>query len=100
MPFAVYLPINVQRRLAEGVIVPLSILAVAGLRLMARHQRRWRRAREIVLALALPTALLLWLGGTFNALSPDRPLFHPRDELAALDRAQRRSRRKMRSCSV
>ncbi len=86
VPVAVYLPINVQRRLAEGVIVPLSILAVAGLRLMARHQSRWRRARSIVLALALPTALLLWLGGTFSALSPGRPIFHPRDELAALDR--------------
>jgi hypothetical protein len=85
VPFAVYLPINVQRRLAEGVIVPLSILAVAGLRLLAPHRRQWRRARGIVLALALPTALLLWLGGTFNALSPHRPLFHPRAELAAMD---------------
>jgi hypothetical protein len=85
VPFAVYLPINVQRRLSEGVIVPLSILAAAGLRLLARHQRRWNRARGIVLALALPTSLLLLLGGTFNALSPHRPLFHPRAELAALD---------------
>ncbi len=86
VPFAVYLPINVQRRLSEGVIVPLSILAAAGLRLVARHQRRWNRARGIVLALALPTALLLVLGGAFNALSLHRPLFHPRAELAALDK--------------
>lgn len=86
VPLAVYLPINVQRRLAEGVIVPLSILAVAGLRLLAIHRRRWQRARAIVLALALPTALLLWLGATFTALTPEPPLFHPRDELAAMDR--------------
>jgi hypothetical protein len=86
VPVAVYLPINVQRRLAEGIIVPLSILAAAGLRLFARHQRRWRRARAILLVLALPTALLLWLGGTFSALSPSRPIFQPRDELTAMDR--------------
>lgn len=85
MPVVVYLPINVQRRLAEGVIVPLSILAVAGLRLWFPGRRSWRRARAGVLALVLPTSILLWLGGTFNALNPSRPLFHPRDELAAMD---------------
>jgi hypothetical protein len=89
VPFAVYLPINVQRRLAEGVIVPLSILAVAGLRLLTRHRRRWRFMRNTMLVLALPTALLLWLGGTFSALSPGRPLFHPRDELAVMDMLNR-----------
>ncbi|MBN2303159.1 MAG: hypothetical protein JXQ72_01700 [Anaerolineae bacterium] len=85
-PVLVYLPINVQRRLAEGVIVPLSILAVAGLRLAFPHLRQWGRAQRIMLALVLPTALLLWLGGTFSALSPARPLFRPVDELRALDR--------------
>lgn len=85
MPVVVYLPINVQRRLAEGVIVSLSILAVAGLRLMFPHRRRWTRARTALLVLALPTSILLWLGGTFNALTPGRPLFHPKSELAAMD---------------
>jgi hypothetical protein len=85
MPVVVYLPINVQRRLAEGVIVPLGILAVAGLRLLFPHRRQWTRAQRIVLILTLPTAILLWLGATFSALSPGRPLFHPRDELAVMD---------------
>lgn len=85
MPVVVYLPINVQRRLAEGVIVPLCILAVAGLRLVFPHRRQWRRARTALLLLVLPTSILLWLGGTFNALSPARPLFHPKNELAAMD---------------
>jgi hypothetical protein len=85
VPVAVYLPINVQRRLAEGVIVPLSILAVAGLRLMAPHRRQWTRARAVLLLLALPTSALLWLGGTFSVLKPERPLFHPRVELSAMD---------------
>lgn len=85
-PVLAYLPVNVQRRLAEGVIVPLAILAVAGLRLMSRQRRRRVLARNVVLALALPTALLLWLGGLVSALNPDRPLFRPRAEIAALDR--------------
>ncbi|NDJ79263.1 MAG: hypothetical protein GYB65_23680 [Chloroflexi bacterium] len=84
-PVLVYLPINVQRRLAEGVIVPLSILAVAGLRLLFPTRHRMRRARTALLVLTLPTAILLWLGGTFNALSPARPIFHPQAELDALD---------------
>lgn len=84
-PLLVYLPINVQRRLAEGVIVPLSILAVAGLRLVFPHARQYKRARRGVLALTVPTALLLWLGGTFSALQPDRPLFRPAEELRAMD---------------
>jgi hypothetical protein len=85
VPVVVYLPINVQRRLAEGVIVPLSILAVAGLRLMVPHRRQWIRARAVVLLAVLPTAVLLWLGGTFSALKPERPLFHPQVELSAMD---------------
>ncbi|MBN1679172.1 MAG: hypothetical protein JW966_02695 [Anaerolineae bacterium] len=86
VPLLVYLPINVQRRLAEGVIVPLSILAVAGLRLLFPHVRRYRRARTVILILVLPTAMLLWLGGMFGALTPDRPLFRPQAELTMLDR--------------
>jgi hypothetical protein len=84
-PFAIYLPVNAQRRLAEGVIVPLSILAVAGLRLMFPARRKQKIARNAVLILALPTALLLWLGGLFSATTADRPLFQPEDELALMD---------------
>lgn len=84
-PLVIYLPINVQRRLAEGVIVPLGILAAAGLRLLFPQRRAWQRARTVLLLLALPTSILLWLGATFSALTPDRPLFHPTMELRAMD---------------
>lgn len=85
-PVLVYLPLNVQRRLAEGVIVPLSILAVIGLRLWFREGRSWRRARALLLAVTLISSLLLWMGAFFGALTPDRPAFRPADEVAALDR--------------
>jgi len=88
-PVLVYLPVNVQRRLLEGAIVPLGILAAAGLRLAFRRRRAYRRARAGLLALALPTAALLWLGATFTALTPDRPLFQPSAELRAMDALNR-----------
>lgn len=91
MPFLVYLPINVQRRMAEGVIVPLSVLSVIGLRLAVpslskgSYQRAWKRSRvALVITLTLSSGLLL-LGVTFTALTPDRPLFRPQAEMDALD---------------
>jgi len=88
-PVLVYLPVNVQRRLLEGAIVPLAILAAAGLRLAFRRGRTYRRARAALLALTLPTTILLWLGATFTVLSPDRPLFQPSAELRAMDALNR-----------
>ncbi len=82
----VYLPIGVQRRLGEGVIVPLSVLAVLGLRQWFAAERPRRIATGVVLALALPTTLFLVASGLFGALTPDRPLFRPQAELDALDR--------------
>lgn len=81
-PALVYLPVNVQRRLAEGVFVPLAILAALGLERVA--PRRRTLAQGVVLALALPTAGLLWLGGLFNALSPARPIFRPQAEVSVM----------------
>jgi hypothetical protein len=94
-PLMVYLPINVQRRLAEAVFVPLGIVAVAGLRAslapwLARRlgwTRRvsWKLALGAVLALTLPTSALLMVGGAAQALRPDWPVFHPAGEVAAMD---------------
>ncbi len=93
MPLLVYLPINVQRRLAEGVIVPLSILAAAGLRLAFPQRRTWLRARAAVLIPALLTSVLLLLGGTFNAMNRARPLFYDRTDTRALVRLDARAPR-------
>lgn len=80
-PVLVYLPVNVQRRLAEGVIVPLGILAAVGL---TRTGRRRRWVRPVTLALVLGTSVLLWLGGLVSALNPARPIFRPAAEIDAL----------------
>ena len=58
----VYLPINVQRRLLEGVILPLITLATIGLwalsgRVKYQQATRWLLG-GLVLALVLPSSLL------------------------------------------
>jgi hypothetical protein len=94
-PVMVYLPIKVQRRLAEGVFVPLAILAVAGLRgwaaprlarwLKRRRRGAWRVTYGAALALLLPTSALLLMGGAAQAIDPSRPVFHPRAEIDAMN---------------
>lgn len=77
VPLWVYIPINVQRRLAEGVLVPLAILATPTL-----FHIRWRSA---IVTILLLSSLLLLLGSIFAVFRQDRPLYRPYDEVAALD---------------
>ncbi|MFZ4829060.1 MAG: hypothetical protein ACOYLB_17050 [Phototrophicaceae bacterium] len=60
VPVLVYAPINVQRRLLEGVWVALVILGVVGLRMIPR----W--GRLLVICATLPTTLVLFLGACMN----------------------------------
>ena len=85
VPLLVYLPINVQRRMAEAVIVPLAILAAVGIEAWtkARTRRKWL-ARGLIVATCLSTAMLL-LGSIVAASSPHRPLFHPIGEVSAFN---------------
>jgi hypothetical protein len=93
-PILAYLPVSVQRRLLEGVFVPLCILAVVGLRfaiaprLRARRvttRRAWRRLAALTLILTLPTSALLMLVGALGVRQPTPFIFHSADERAALD---------------
>lgn len=90
-PILVYLPLNVQRRLSEAVIVPLSILSVAGLQLLTiklpgqSYSKRWRSTRTLWLVPATLTTALILVGSSFAPLSPGRPLFRPQAEIAAMD---------------
>lgn len=84
VPLLVYLPINVQRRLAEAVIVPMAILAVIGLDGLAR--RFSRRALVLgTLAATLPTGLILLLGGYITALAGPPQVVYPPAEIAAFN---------------
>ena len=94
VPILVYLPINVQRRMAEAIIVPLAILATIGIRLSIptisrwRHlsmQRAWRRMRVMVMVVLSLSSAILLLGQYFTILNQDHPLFRPNIELQAMD---------------
>ncbi|MCC6614864.1 MAG: hypothetical protein IT320_15390 [Anaerolineae bacterium] len=87
VPILVYLPINVQRRTAEAVIVPLAILAAHGLARLLRRLRPRRRARirNAVLMLASLSSLVLLLTLSLGASGGSPPTHIPTDELAAYD---------------
>lgn len=85
-PILVYLPINVQRRLGEGVIIPLAICAALGLRQLFRAQDDAippRSIREIARSggqwvmlgiLCLSTVLIL-ATATIAATTQKHPVF-------------------------
>ena len=94
VPLLVYLPVNVQRRMAEAVIVPLALLASVGVSLIARRwlacrhnrsqHRAYRQVRLLALAGLLPSSLLLLAISYLAALSSQPPIKYPADEVAAL----------------
>ena len=77
-PLLAYAPTQLQRRLPEALWVALAVLAALGLQGMAglTPERRWRAAM-IVLALSLPTTLILWAGSLQLAARPRQPAFLP-----------------------
>ncbi len=85
VPVLVYLPINVQRRMSEGVIVPLALLAALGLRWIARRIRFGRAFQYALTGAALLTSVFLLFGGFLAASNPGRPIFRPAEEIAAFD---------------
>ena len=80
-----YAPINVQRRLLEGVIVPLAILAAIGLAGWARHGFAGRLIAGATIVAACLSSVLLLMGGVGAALNPTTPVFRPAAEAPAFD---------------
>lgn len=83
-PVLVYIPISVQRRLLEGFIIPLAILAAIGLAGWARHGRKGRYAAAAMVILSGLSAIFL-LMGVIRAYKPDVPLYRPAAEATAFD---------------
>ncbi|MBL8134792.1 MAG: hypothetical protein JNL42_23230 [Anaerolineae bacterium] len=79
VPFLVYLPINVQRRMSEAVLIPLAILSAITL-------DRMRRLPRIVIIAALCSSSVMLLGMSF-LLADDKtyPSFQPTARIAAFN---------------
>lgn len=88
VPLLVYLPVNVQRRLGEAVIVPLGVLAALGLAVVVRRLRRpgARRAATAAAVGALSlSSLILLLLALPAAASRVEPVFVPGALVRAFD---------------
>jgi hypothetical protein len=77
LPLLVYLPINVQRRMAEGAFAALATLALAAFPARRNWHKGW-------LAPAFFTTAFLWLGGALAVTGrPATPIFRPAAEVRA-----------------
>jgi hypothetical protein len=80
LPFLVYAPYPLQRRLAEGYWIALIALALLALDGIPKRAGTWLQG---LLVLTLPTTLLLFVGGIQVARQPAKPVFRPVGEVAA-----------------
>jgi hypothetical protein len=80
LPFLIYAPIGLQRRLAEGAWVLLIVLSLYAL----ESKPKWKLALNVVLALALPSTILLLVGAWQTASNPSIPAFRTQAEASAL----------------
>ncbi len=83
LPVLAYAPVNLQRRLPDGVWVALVVLAAIGCRDWAKGRpgRRW--LAPLLLVASLPTTVILLAGGAQAALLPGEPVFIPQGEAQA-----------------
>jgi len=81
----IYLPINVQRRLGEGVLVPLAVLAVWGIGVLveSRGWKRWR-LRAALCVWAFPTVILFYAATWGAVLTQNPDLYAPAAEVRAM----------------
>ncbi|MBN1954969.1 MAG: hypothetical protein JW900_07945 [Anaerolineae bacterium] len=85
VPLLAYLPVNVQRRLVEGVQIPLSLLAARGVVGLARPGTRLQAITlPLLVVLSLTNGVLV--GGSCLAVTlQSPPIFRDIREVAALD---------------
>lgn len=83
LPLLAYAPLNLQRRLPEGIWTAIVVLAMAAISQQSSLRPYRLKPQWILAILAFPTTLLLWLGGVQAALRPAEPVFRPADQVQA-----------------
>lgn len=86
-------PVNIQRRLIDGIYLPVAVLAAAGLEvLMARRARRRRGPLRapgpialLAVGISVVMSVLVWTAGMTAALGREPIIFVDRGEVAAID---------------
>jgi hypothetical protein len=86
VPFLVYIPFNLQRRLVMGVQLPLSILAATGLYLLVQGKPKlWRRSSLALIFFASLTNIFLLVGSVASVTGREAPIFHPVTQVEAIN---------------
>jgi len=80
-PLLAYFPINLQRRLPDGIWWILIALAVIGL---GELDKRWRLRLQAVGMVGILTSVFLLIGGAFSAISLAQPVFMPVANIQAI----------------
>ncbi|MCX7680387.1 MAG: hypothetical protein N2508_00220, partial [Anaerolineae bacterium] len=83
VPLVLYLPFNLQRRLVEGVQVPLMLLAAMGALQLTRHG--WRPLAVLMAVTTIPTSLFILVGSSMMVMTRPPLTFRESAEIAALD---------------
>ena len=84
-PVLVYLPFNLQRRLVEGVQLPLSLLAALGVSSFRLQGSRLRVVVTVLLVGLSLTNVLLVAGNCLVLRGQPAPIYRDAGEVAALD---------------
>jgi hypothetical protein len=84
VPLLVYLPFNLQRRLVEGVQIPLMLLAAMGTLRLVRYLRLTLLI-VVVLAVLISTNLMLVAGNIMALRWRPSPIYRDVDEVVLLD---------------
>jgi hypothetical protein len=87
-PFLAYAPLDLQRRLTEGVWAAWCILAVASFDLEGQPDTHMNARRLAPLILAFPTTLFLLIGGGLAAWGRQSPLFLPTAQVRVFETLQ------------
>jgi hypothetical protein len=94
VPMLIYLPFGLQRRLVEGVQVPLSLLAAMGLIKITRSQHRGQKLRlawSILVVGLLATNAMLIVGNSLALRGRPDPVFRDAEEVAVLEQLSERA---------
>jgi hypothetical protein len=82
-PFLAYIPLNIQRRLPEGIWMVWIILALLGVSQIKFNPKiRW------TFSLAFPSTIILLLGSTISIIKPSEPVYIPRFDVNAFQQIQ------------
>lgn len=94
LPLLAYAPVNLQRRLPEGIWVAWIVLALCAFQSPQTGIKETRRFRYFRLSSAFlfPSTLLLLAGGLRAAGQPAQPVFYPSNEVALFDSLDARAR--------